>query len=85
MLDWKSVQDSPDWQEWISLAFAAFDLDGSGTIGMEDLTALLCGGKCVVSCQGSTSILGCNIMLTHYSAQSPILCVALVDFQSFYA
>ena len=48
MLDWRSVQDSPEWHDWIELAFQAFDTDGSGTIGNDDLTALLCGGQCLV-------------------------------------
>ena len=48
MLDWKAVQDSEEWHDWIALAFSAFDADGSGTIGVEDLAALLCGGTCVV-------------------------------------
>ncbi|KAK9868544.1 hypothetical protein WJX84_003705 [Apatococcus fuscideae] len=48
MLDWKSVQDSSEWHDWIELAFKAFDIDGSGSIGSEDLQALLCGGQCMV-------------------------------------
>ena len=47
------VQESPQWEEWISEAFAAFDVDGSGRLSQTALTAMLCGEVCQ-ACPGPT-------------------------------
>lgn len=44
-VSWRA-QESPQWEEWISEAFAAFDVDGSGHLSQAALTAMLCGEVC---------------------------------------
>lgn len=47
VMDWQSVQASESWDEWVAAVFEAFNEDGSGRIGREELTHLLCGEFCL--------------------------------------
>lgn len=50
MIDWREVEHSQKWHDWVQKAFEAFDVDGSGSIGIKDLQNMLCQGEiCVVS------------------------------------
>ena len=50
LVDWKKVEQSQQWHDWVQKAFEAFDVDGSGSIGMQDLQDMLCQGDiCAVS------------------------------------
>lgn len=50
MVDWREVEHSQEWHDWVQKAFEAFDVDGSGSIGIKDLQDMLCQGEiCVVS------------------------------------
>lgn len=42
------LQESPQWDEWIAEAFAAFCDDGSGRLSRDALNSMLCGEVCVV-------------------------------------
>ncbi|KAL3131234.1 hypothetical protein ABBQ38_000531 [Trebouxia sp. C0009 RCD-2024] len=49
MVDWREIEHSQEWHDWVQKAFDAFDVDGSGSIGMQDLQNMLCqGGICAV-------------------------------------
>lgn len=49
MIDWREVEHSQKWHDWVQKAFEAFDVDGSGSIGIKDLQNMLCQGEiCVV-------------------------------------
>ena len=51
MVDWREIEHSQEWHDWVQKAFEAFDVDGSGTIGIQDLQDMLCQGEiCAVSC-----------------------------------
>ena len=51
MVDWREVEHSQEWHDWVQKAFEAFDVDGSGSIGIQDLQDMLCQGEiCAVSC-----------------------------------
>ena len=51
MVDWRDIEHSQEWHNWVQKAFEAFDVDGSGSIGIKDLQDMLCqGGICAVSC-----------------------------------
>lgn len=51
MVDWREVEHSQEWHSWVQKAFEAFDVDGSGSIGIQDLQDMLCQGEiCAVSC-----------------------------------
>ena len=41
-----AAQESPEWEDWIRQAFAAFDVDGSGRLSKDALNAMLCGDVC---------------------------------------
>ena len=50
LVDWREVEHSQEWHDWVQKAFEAFDADGSGSIGIQDLQDMLCqGGICAVS------------------------------------
>ncbi len=50
MVDWREVEHSQEWHDWVQKAFEAFDVDGSGSIGIKDLQDMLCQGEiCTVS------------------------------------
>ena len=49
MVDWKKAESSEEWHSWVQQAFQAFDVDGSGSIGIQDLQNMLCGELCAVS------------------------------------
>lgn len=49
MVDWKKAESSQEWHKWVQQAFEAFDVDGSGSIGVQDLQNMLCGELCAVS------------------------------------
>lgn len=50
MVDWREVEHSQEWHDWVQKAFEAFDVDGSGSIGIKDLQDMLCQGEiCAVS------------------------------------
>ena len=50
MVDWREVEHSQEWHSWVQKAFEAFDVDGSGSIGIKDLQDMLCQGEiCAVS------------------------------------
>ena len=49
MVDWKKAESSEQWHSWVQQAFQAFDVDGSGSIGIQDLQNMLCGELCAVS------------------------------------
>lgn len=50
MVDWREVEHSQEWHNWVQKAFEAFDVDGSGSIGIQDLQDMLCQGEiCAVS------------------------------------
>jgi calcium-dependent protein kinase len=42
MLEWRPLQESPEWEAWVREAFSAFDVDGSGRIGAAALRGMLC-------------------------------------------
>jgi hypothetical protein len=42
LYDWSSVQDSPEWDALVERVFNSLDVDGSGTLGVEELESLLC-------------------------------------------
>lgn len=47
MLEWQNLQASEQWDAWVERAFAAFDEDGAGKIGVRELTHMLCkDGEC---------------------------------------
>jgi Ca2+-binding EF-hand superfamily protein len=49
MLEWRSLQESDEWDAWVEQGFKAFDVDGSGTIGVQALQGMLCkGGVCLM-------------------------------------
>ena len=49
MVDWRELEHSQEWHNWVQKAFEAFDVDGSGSIGIKDLQDMLCqGGICAV-------------------------------------
>lgn len=48
MVDWKKAESSKEWHSWVQQAFQAFDVDGSGSIGIQDLQNMLCGELCAV-------------------------------------
>lgn len=51
MVDWREIEHSQEWHDWVQKAFEAFDVDGSGSIGIQDLQDMLCQGEiCAVSC-----------------------------------
>ena len=43
MSEWRSVRDSAEWDVLVQEAFRAMDKDDDAALGIEDLTALLCG------------------------------------------
>lgn len=45
MVDWREVEHSQEWHDWVQKAFEAFDVDGSGSIGIKDLQDMLCQGE----------------------------------------
>lgn len=50
MVDWREIEHSQEWHDWVQKAFDAFDVDGSGSIGIQDLQTMLCQGAiCAVS------------------------------------
>ena len=49
MVDWKKAESSQEWHNWVQQAFQAFDVDGSGSIGVQDLQNMMCGELCAVS------------------------------------
>ena len=49
LVDWREVEHSQEWHNWVQKAFEAFDVDGSGSIGIKDLQDMLCGEICAVS------------------------------------
>mmetsp|Transcript_18592 Transcript_18592/g.56153 ORF Transcript_18592/g.56153 Transcript_18592/m.56153 type:complete len:489 (-) Transcript_18592:1324-2790(-) len=48
LVDWKSLQESSEWDSWIKAAFDAFDVDGSGRLDTGKLNQVLCGDVCEV-------------------------------------
>lgn len=43
------MQETPEWEGWVEKAFDAFDIDGSGRICVDDLSAMLCSdGVCAM-------------------------------------
>lgn len=43
------MQETPEWEVWVEKAFDAFDIDGSGRISVDDLSAMLCSdGVCAM-------------------------------------
>jgi len=43
----RCVQDSEQWDQWVATAFRVFDEDGTGLIGVKELTRMLCSdGLC---------------------------------------
>ena len=37
-----SLQENPEWDTWVEEGFKAFDVDGSGSIGVQELQDVLC-------------------------------------------
>jgi calcium-dependent protein kinase len=49
MVEWRTLQESEEWDTWVAQAFAAFDVDGSGRVGVSELSAMLCkDGVCMM-------------------------------------
>lgn len=54
LVDWKDVQNSEEWSQWVMKVFKAFDHNGSGRITAEELEDMLCGGmECVPDTVGA--------------------------------
>lgn len=44
MVDWRKIQDTPGWDQWVAAAFRAFDLDSDGAIDAQELSTALYKG-----------------------------------------
>ena len=45
MMEWRAVRDSTEWDTLVSEAFQTMDKDSDAALGIDDLTALLCGDE----------------------------------------
>lgn len=49
MLEWRSLQERDEWDAWVGAAFEAFNVDGTGRVGVPQLQAMLCkDGVCAM-------------------------------------
>ena len=49
MLEWRALQERDEWDAWVSAAFDAFNVDGSGRVGVAELQTMLCkDGVCAM-------------------------------------
>lgn len=45
MMEWRAVRDSTEWDALVTEAFRTMDRDSDAALGVDDLTALLCGDE----------------------------------------